>query len=186
MRLYIKNMVCIRCKMVVKSELENLGIRYSIVELGEAEISEEISHEKKAQLDIALRRQGLELMDDKKSQLIEKIKTIIIELIHYSDYPLKINLSDFLTSKLNYDYTYMANLFSEVQGTTIEHFFIFHKIERVKELLVYDELNLKEIAYKLHYSSVAHLSNQFKKVTGLTPSHFKQLKHKRRISLENI
>jgi AraC-like DNA-binding protein len=172
--------------MVVKSELEKLGLPYSLVELGEAEINEDISHEKKAQLDIALRKQGLELMDDKKSQLIEKIKTIIIELIHYSDYPLKINLSDFLTSKLNYDYTYMANLFSEVQGITIEHYFIDHKIERVKELLVYDELNLKEIAYKLHYSSVAHLSNQFKKVTGLTPSHFKQLKHKRRISLENL
>jgi AraC-like DNA-binding protein len=186
LKLYIKNMVCIRCKMVVKSELEKLGLQYSSIELGEAEISGEISQDMKDRLDIALKKQGLELMDDKKSKLIEKIKTIIIELIHYSDYPLKINLSDFLTSKLNYDYTYMANLFSEVQGTTIEHFFIYHKIERVKELLVYDELNLKEIAYKLHYSSVAHLSNQFKKVTGLTPSHFKQLKHKRRISLENL
>jgi AraC-like DNA-binding protein len=172
--------------MVVKSELERLGFQYTVIELGEAEITGEISQDKKAQLDIALKKQGLELMDDKKSQMIEKIKTIIIELIHYSDYPLKINLSDFLTSKLNYDYTYMANLFSEVQGTTIEHFFIYHKIERVKELLVYDELNLKEIAYKMHYSSVAHLSNQFKKITGLTPYHFKQLKHKRRISLENI
>lgn len=179
-------MVCIRCKMVVKSELDRLGLQYTFIELGEAEINGELSPDKKAQLNIALKKQGLELMDDKKSQLIEKIKTIIIELIRYSDYPLKINLSDFLTSKLNYDYTYLANLFSEVQGTTIEHFFIYHKIERVKELLVYDELNLKEIAYKLHYSSVAHLSNQFKKVTGLTPSHFKQLKHKRRISLENL
>lgn len=186
MRLYIKNMVCIRCKMVVKSELEKLRLQYTFIELGEAEINGEISAETKAELDIALKKQGLELMDDKKSMLIEKIKTIIIELIHYSDYPLKINLSDYLTSKLNYDYTYLANLFSEVQGITIEHFFIYHKIERVKELLVYDELNLKEIAYKLHYSSVAHLSNQFKKVTGLTPSHFKQLKRKRRISLENL
>lgn len=186
MRLYIKNMVCIRCKMVVKSELDKLGIQYTSIELGEAEINGEIAEVTKANLDTALQKQGLELMDDRKSMLIEKIKTVIIELIHYSDYPLKINLSDYLTSKINYDYTYLANLFSEVQGITIEHFFIFHKIERVKELLVYDELNLKEIAYKLHYSSVAHLSNQFKKVTGLTPSHFKQLKHKRRISLENL
>jgi AraC-like DNA-binding protein len=186
LRLYIKNMVCIRCKMVVKSELERLGLKYSVIELGEAEINSDISDDTKAKLDAALQKQGLELMDDRKSMLIEKIKTVIIELIHYSDYPLKINLSDYLTSKINYDYTYLANLFSEVQGTTIEHFFIYHKIERVKELLVYDELNLKEIAYKLHYSSVAHLSNQFKKVTGLTPSHFKQLKHKRRISLENL
>jgi AraC-like DNA-binding protein len=172
--------------MVVKSELYRLGLQYANIELGEAEIYGELTSEKKTELDTALKKQGLELMDDKKSQLIEKIKTIIIELIHYSDYPLKINLSDLLTSKLNYDYTYLANLFSDVQGTTIEHFFIYHKIERVKELLVYDELNLKEIAYKLHYSSVAHLSNQFKKITGLTPSHFKQLKHKKRISLENL
>jgi AraC-like DNA-binding protein len=172
--------------MVVKSELERLGLQHTVIELGEAEINGDISDDKKAKLDAALKKQGLELMDDKKSMLIEKIKTVIIELIHYSDFPLKINLSDYLTSRINYDYTYLANLFSEVQGTTIEHFFIYHKIERVKELLVYDELNLKEIAYKLHYSSVAHLSNQFKKVTGLTPSHFKQLKHKRRISLENI
>jgi AraC-like DNA-binding protein len=172
--------------MVVKSELEKLGLQYTLIELGEAEIKDDISDVTKSKLDAALQKQGLELMDDKKSMLIEKIKTVIIELIHYSEYPLKINLSDYLTSKINYDYTYLANLFSEVQGTTIEHFFIYHKIERVKELLVYDELNLKEIAYKLHYSSVAHLSNQFKKVTGLTPSHFKQLKHKRRISLENL
>jgi AraC-like DNA-binding protein len=156
------------------------------VELGEVEIIREISSEQRIQLDAGLKKTGLELMDSRKSILIEKIKIIIIELIHYSDYPLKINLSDYLTSKLNYDYTYLANLFTEVQGTTIEHFFIFHKIERVKELLVYDELNLKEIAFKLHYSSVAHLSNQFKKITGLTPSHFKKLKHKRRKSLEKL
>ena len=186
MKLYIKNMVCIRCKMVVKSELEKLELPYNYVELGEAEICGDIPSDKQERLNIALKKQGLELMDDRKSMLIEKIKTIIIELIHYSDYPLKINLSVYLTSKLNYDYTYLANLFSEVQGITIEHFFIYHKIERVKELLVYDELNLKEIAFKLHYSSVSHLSNQFKKVTGLTPSHFKELKHKRRISLENV
>lgn len=179
-------MVCIRCKMAVKAELERLGLKYTSVELGEVELEKEISSEERIKIDAGLKKSGLELMDDRKSIIIEKIKILIIELIHYSDYPLKINLSDYLTSKLKYDYTYIANLFSEVQGTTIEHFFIFHKIERVKELLVYDELNLKEIAYKLHYSSVAHLSNQFKKITGLTPSHFKQLKHKRRKSLERL
>ena len=179
-------MVCIRCKMAVKSELDRLGLNYTSLELGEVELNGEFSPELRTQLDAGLKKSGLELMDSRKSILIEKIKIIIIELIHYSDYPLKINLSDFLTSKLHYDYTYLANLFSEVQGTTIEHFFIYHKIERVKELLVYDELNLKEIAFKLHYSSVAHLSNQFKKITGLTPSHFKKLKHKRRKSLEKL
>jgi AraC-like DNA-binding protein len=172
--------------MAVKSELERLGLKYTSMELGLVEINREISLEQRILLDAGLKKSGLELMDGRKSILIEKIKIIIIELIHYSDNPLKVNLSDHLTSKLKYDYTYIANLFSEVQGTTIEHFFIYHKIERVKELLVYDELNLKEIAFKLHYSSVAHLSNQFKKVTGLTPSHFKQLKHKRRKSLEKL
>lgn len=172
--------------MVVKSELEKLGLHYSLVELGEAEIEDNISDEKRDQLNNALKKSGLELMDDKKSMLIERIKNLIIELVHYSDYELKINLSNYLSEKLNYDYTYLANLFSEVQGTTIEKFFINHKIEKVKELLVYDELNLKEIAFKLHYSSVSHLSSQFKKVTGLTPSHFRQIKQKRRTPLENV
>ncbi len=172
--------------MVVKSELEKLGLHYTTVELGEAEIIENISSDQKDQLDIGLRKSGLELMDDKKSMLIEKIKNIIVELVHYSDEQLKMNLSDYLSEKLNYDYTYLANLFSEVESTTIEKFFITHKIERVKELLVYDEFNLKEIVFKLHYSSVSHLSSQFKKVTGLTPSHFKHLKHKRRTALENV
>ena len=180
MKIYIQNMVCIRCKMVVKSELEKLGLHYITVDLGEAEIMEEISAEQLANLSIALKKTGLELMDDKKSILVEKIKTIIIELVHYTDEQIKINLSDYLSEKLNYNYTYLANLFSEVKGTTIEQFYLAHKIEKVKELLVYDELNLTEIAWKLHYSSVAHLSNQFKKMTGLTPSHFKNLKHKRR------
>jgi AraC-like DNA-binding protein len=179
-------MVCIRCKMVVKSELEKLGLHYNVVELGEAEIKENISLAQRDKLNIALKKSGLELMDDKKSMLIERIKNIIIELVHYSEEQPKINLSDFLSEKLNHDYTYLANLFSEVEGTTIEKFFIAHKIELVKELLVYDELNLTEIAFKLHYSSVAHLSNQFKKITGLTPSHFRQLKVKRRIMLEDL
>ena len=186
MKLYIKNMVCIRCKMVVKSELEKLGLHHIVVDLGAAEIKEDISPEQLEKLDTALKKSGLELMDDKKSMLIERIKIIIIELVHYSDEELKINLSDYISEKLNYNYTYLASLFSEVHGTTIEKYYIMHKIERVKELLVYEELNLTEIAYKLHYSSVAHLSSQFKKITGLTPSHFKQLKNKRRSALENV
>ena len=186
MKLYIKNMVCIRCKMVVKDELAKLGLHYVIVDLGEAEVMENISTDQHDQLKAALLRSGLELMDDKKSVLIEKIKKVIIELVHYSEEPLATNFSEYLSKKLDHDYTYLANLFSEVQGTTIEKFLITHKIERVKELLVYNELNLTEIAYQMHYSSVAHLSSQFKKVTGLTPSHFKQLKEKRRDMLENI
>jgi AraC-like DNA-binding protein len=179
-------MVCIRCKMVVKDELAKLGLHYIFVELGEADILETMSAEQHDKFKIALLKSGLELMDDKKSVLIQKIKNVIIELIHYSDEPLVVNFSVFLSDKLHYDYTYLANLFSEVQGTTIEKFIIAHKIERVKELLVYNELNLTEIAYLLHYSSVAHLSTQFKKVTGLTPSHFKQLKDKRRSVLEIV
>jgi YesN/AraC family two-component response regulator len=179
-------MVCIRCKMVVKSELEKLGLHYNVVELGEAEIREDISAEQLNQLSHALKKSGLELMDDKKSILVEKIKTIIIELVHYTDEQIKINLSDYLSEKLNHNYTYLANLFSEVKGTTIEKFYLNHRIEKVKELLVYDELNLTEIADKLHYSSIAHLSNQFKKMTGLTPSHFKNLKRKRRSALGNL
>jgi AraC-like DNA-binding protein len=179
-------MVCIRCKMVVKSELEKLGLHYVTVELGEVEINEDITAEQLDNLGIGLKKAGLELMDDKKSILVEKIKTIIIELVHYTDEQIKVNLSDYLSEKLKYDYTYLANLFSEVKGTTIEKYYLTHKIEKVKELLVYDELNLTEIAYKLHYSSVAHLSNQFKKMTGLTPSHFKDLKHKRRSTLDNM
>jgi AraC-like DNA-binding protein len=179
-------MVCIRCKMVVKEELKKLGLHYVVVELGEVEIMEDITVEQHQKFKTALLSSGLELMDDKKSMLIEKIKNAIVELIHHSDEQIRVNLSDFLSEKLHYDYTYLANLFSEVQGTTIEKFFIAHKIERVKEFLVYDELNLTEIAYLMHYSSVAHLSAQFKKITGLTPSHFKSLRHKRRSMLENL
>jgi len=179
-------MVCIRCKMVVKAELTKLGLHYTVVDLGEVEILENISAEQLDQLKTALLKSGLELMDDKKSVLIQKIKNVIVELVHYSDEPLVIKFSEYLSQTLNHDYTYLANLFSEVQGTTIEKFVIAHKIERVKELLVYDELNLTEIASLMHYSSVAHLSNQFKKVTGLTPTHFKQLKDKRRSMLEDV
>ena len=178
-------MVCIRCQMVVKSELERLGLHYTSVELGEAEISGNISTEQLDLLNVALKKAGLALMDDNKTILVEKIKTIIIEMVHYSDEQIKINLSDYLSEKLNHNYTYLSNLFTEVKGTTIEKFYLSHKIEKVKELLVYDELNLTEIAWKLHYSSVAHLSNQFKKMTGLTPSHFKNLKNNKRIDLGN-
>lgn len=179
-------MVCIRCKMVVKSELEKLGIPYTKVELGEADVREAISVVQLNELKLALKKAGLELMDDKKSILVEKIKTLIIELVHYKDEQIKINLSDYLSEKLNHNYTYLANLFSETKGTTIENFYLSHKIEKVKELIVYDELNLTQIADKLHYSSVAHMSNQFKKMTGLTPSHFKKLKHIRRSVLGEV
>jgi len=172
--------------MVVKSELEKLGLHFISVELGEAVIKEEISPDQLIRLKVGLKKSGLELMDDKKSILVERIKTTIIELVHYTDEQIKINLSDYLSEKLNYNYTYLSNLFSEVKGTTIEKFYLSNKIERVKELLVYDELNLSEIAWKLHYSSVAHLSNQFKKMTGLTPSHFKNLKNKRRNALGDM
>ncbi len=179
-------MVTIRCKMVVKSELKKLGLHYTTVELGEVETMEDLSPVQLAALDLALRKTGLELMDDQKSILVEKIKTIIIELVHYNDDQLKVNLSEYLSEKLNHSYSFLANIFSEVKGITIENFFLAHKIEKVKELLVYDELSLTEIAYRLHYSSVSHLSNQFKKMTGLTPSHFKNLKHKRRLTLESL
>jgi AraC-like DNA-binding protein len=179
-------MVSARCKMLVKEELKKLGFFFAIVDMGIVDIMGDITKEEHEQIRIALLRSGLELMDDKKAVLIEKIKNTIIEMVHYSDKLPKTNFSDYLSEKLNYDYTYLANLFSEVQGTTIEKFIISHKIERVKELIIYDELNLTEIAWNMHYSSVAHLSNQFKKITGLTPSHFKKLKIKRRKALEDI
>ena len=186
MKLYIKYMVSNRCKMLVKEELKKLNLHFILVDLGEVEIMEELSQEKRQELSEALAESGLELMEDKKSIIIEKIKTVIINMVHHSDELLKVNFSDFLSEKLNYDYTYLANLFSEVQGTTIGHFLISHKIERIKELIIYDELNITEIAWKMNYSSVAHLSNQFKKETGLTPSHFKQLKIKRRLPIEEV
>jgi AraC-like DNA-binding protein len=172
--------------MAVKEELKKLGVHFIVVELGEVEIMENISGEQREQLKIGLLNSGLELMDDRKAMLIEKIKNIVIEMVHHSDELIKTNFSDFLSEKLNHDYTYLANLFSEVQGMTIEHFIISHKIERIKELIIYNELNITEIAFKMNYSSVAHLSNQFKKVTGLSPSHFKNMKDKRRSPIEEI
>lgn len=186
MNLHIKNMVSNRCKMIVKSELEKLGLHSTAINFGEVEITEDIAEETKNLLNFNLNKSGLALIDDRKLILVEKIKNIIIELVHYSDTQLKINLSDYLSQKLNYDYTYLSNLFSGNQGITIEHYYLNHKIERIKELLIYGELNISEIATKLHYSSVAHLSNQFKKLTGLTPSHYKNLKVKIRKPLENM
>ena len=186
MKLYIKYMVSIRCKMLVKAELTKLGLHYVNVDLGVVEIMEQISNQQQDQLKKALLKSGLELMDDKKAILIEKINSVIIEMVHYSDELPRTNFSDYLSEKLNYDYTYLANIFSETKGITIEQFIIRHKIERAKELIIYDELNISEIARKLHYSSVAHLSQQFKKITGLTPSFFKSLKLKRRSTLENV
>lgn len=186
MKLYIKYMVSLRCKMLVKQELKKLGIRYVIVELGMVEILEDITHEQREQLREVLPQSGLELLDDKKSILIEKIKNVIVEMVHYAEALPNINYSDYLSEKLGYDYTYLANVFSEVKGITIQQFIIIHKIEKVKELLLYEEFNLTEISYKLNYSSVAHLSNQFKKVTGLTPSFYKKLKQKRQFNLEDL
>lgn len=179
-------MVCIRCQMVVKSELEKLGLHYSYVKIGEADIVEDLQHEELEQLNIGLKKSGLVLIDDKKSILVEKLRSAIIELVHFTEDQIKVNLSDFLSEKLDYDYTYLANLFSEINGVTIEKFYLTHKIERVKELIVYGDLNLSEIAWKLHYSSVAHLSNQFKKFTGLTPTQFKMLKIKSQDSINNV
>lgn len=172
--------------MIVKSELEKLKLHHTIVELGEVEIKGNLTAQKQAQLKSALVKFGLELMDDQKTMLIEKVKNIIVEMIHYNHELPKTNFSDYLSEKLHYDYTYLSNLFSEVKGITIEHYIISHKIERAKEMLIYNEHTLTEIAYQLHYSSVSHLSNQFKKVTGLTPSFFKKMKHKRLIGRENL
>jgi AraC-like DNA-binding protein len=172
--------------MAVKEELKKLGLHYIVVDYGEVDIMENITMEQKEKFTLGLLNSGLELIDDKRSVLIGKIKNVIIEMIHHSDELIKINFSIFLSDKLHHDYTYLANLFSEVQGITIEHFIINHKIERIKELIIYDELNITEIAHKMNYSSVSHLSNQFKKVTGLSPSHFKKLKIKRLTPIEEI
>jgi AraC-like DNA-binding protein len=187
MKLHIKYMVSLRCKMVVTAELDKLGLHYGAIDLGEVVLKDDISSEQREKLSIALLKSGLELMDDNKAKLIEKTKNIIVEMVHYSEEYPKTNFSDYLSEKLNYDYTHLSNLFSQVAGCTIENYIISQKIERVKELLLYDELNLTEIASKLHYSSVAHLSTQFKRETGLTPTFFKQMKQfKKRIALEEV
>lgn len=172
--------------MMVKEELKKLGLKYVVVDLGVVEILEDITQEQREQLKRNLLKSGLELLDDKKSILIDQIKNVVIEMIHYSDELPKTNYSDYISEKIGYDYTYLSNIFSEVKGITLQQFIIMHRIEKVKELLLYNELNLTEISYKLQYSSVAHLSNQFKKVTGLSPSFYKQLKKKRMGNLENL
>lgn len=186
MKLYIKYMVSLRCKMLVKEELIKLGFKCINVDLGTAEIKEDITPEKKELLRKILLKSGLELLEDSKNILIEKIKSVIIEMIHYEDRIPRVNYSTYISEKLNYDYSYLSNTFSEVKGITIQQYIIFHKIEKVKELLLYDQLTLTEISYKLHYSSVAHLSNQFKKVTGLSPSFYKDLKQKRFENFDNL
>ena len=186
MKLNIKNMVCSRCKMVVKAQLEKMGFHPVAVNLGEVEIEKELSKVELADLDRTLKMLGFELIDNKKSQTIEKIKNAIVTLVHHSDHDIHTTLSAFITAKLHQDYNYLSNLFSEVQGTTIEKYFISQRIEKAKELLVYDELTLSEIAYKLGYSSVSYLSNQFKKTTGFTPSYFKTLKENKRRNIEEL
>lgn len=186
LKLHIKFMVSARCKLAVKEVLKNMGLHYLIVDLGEVDVMEKLTLDQREELKAALLSAGFELMDDKRAVLIERIKNVIVEMVHYSEELIKINFSDYLSEKLQHDYTYLANLFSEVQGTTIEQFIIAHKVERIKELIIYDELNITEIAYKMNYSSVAHLSNQFKKVTGLSPMHFKKLKERRRNQLEDV
>ncbi|MBS1666482.1 helix-turn-helix domain-containing protein [Chitinophaga defluvii] len=184
--LYIKNMVCNRCILVVQNELDKIGLDVKDIKLGEVMLGKEPTPEEKAILAKVLIPLGFEIIDDKKSRIIEKIKNVIIEVVHYQENDNKTTLSDVLSDKLHHDYNYLSNLFSEVEGTTIEKYFIAQKIEKVKELLVYDELSLSEIAYRLNYSSVAYLSNQFKKVTGLTPSHFKQIREDRRKPLDEV
>lgn len=187
MKLYIKHMVSLRCKLAVREELRNLGIGYLSIDLGVVELNQDITHVQRVKLQKALIGSGLELMEDKNAILIERIKITIIEMVHFSDEYLKYKFSNYLSEELGYDYAYLANLFSSVKGITIEKYIILNKIERVKELLLYDELSLKEISYKMHYSSVAHLSTQFKKTTGLTPTYFKQLaQHRQRIAIEDL
>lgn len=186
MIIHIKNMVSVRCIMIVKAELEQLGLKVKKVKLGYADIKGQLSKAQKIELDIALRKFQLELMDDKKNILVERIKNEIIEMVHFNEEIPKVNYSKYLSDRLALNYTYLSNTFSELTGTTIEHYIIHHKIERVKELLMYDELNLTEISYRLHYSSVAHLSNQFKKVTGFTPTMYKNSKKNTRKALELV
>lgn len=185
-RLFIKYMVSLRCKMKVKEELRKLNIKYGVVDLGVVEIFKDISPEIKELLRINLKKSGLELLDDKRSILIERIQNAIVEMIHHADELPKVNYSVYISEKLGLDYTYLSNIFAEVKGYTLQNFIIMHKVEKVKELLFYDELNLTEISYRLQYSSVAHLSSQFKKITGLTPTFYKQLRKSRKVNLENI
>ncbi|MCP1996073.1 AraC family transcriptional regulator [Flavobacterium sp. HSC-61S13] len=184
--LFIKNMVCNRCILVVQNEMDKLGLVVKNMTLGEVLLEKDLTAEERVAVESALVPLGFEVIDDKKSRMIEQIKNVIIDVVHYQDNDVKTNLSDILSEKLQHDYNYLSNLFSEVEGVTIEKYFIAQKVERIKELLVYDELSLSEIAHRLNYSSVAYLSNQFKKVTGLTPSHFKQIRDEKRKPLDKV
>jgi AraC-like DNA-binding protein len=186
MKIHIKYMVSARCKILVRDVLNAMGLHFVLVELGEVDIMENITTMQKEQLRIELQNAGLELMEDKRAILLEKIKRTIINVVHNREEDTRINFSHYLSDKLKYDYTYIANAFSEASGTTIEQYMIAQKVERIKELITYDELNISEIAWKMNYSSAAHLSNQFKKVTGLTPSQFKNLKNKNRIAIDKV
>jgi AraC-like DNA-binding protein len=179
-------MVSLRCKMMVKEQLQKLGIHYNSVEIGMAELAEDLTQNQRDQLKMNLLQSGLELLEDKRNILIEQIKNSVTEMIHEEEEVLMSNNSDYISKKLHYNYTYLSNVFSEIKGITIQQYIILHKIECVKELLIYDELSLTQIAYKMHYSSVAHLSNQFKKITGLTPSYFKRVKVLRQMKVEEM
>jgi AraC-like DNA-binding protein len=179
-------MVSLRCKMLVSEKLFNLGINYFSVELGEVLLLEGITTQQREQLKNKLLESGLELMDERRAIIIEQIKNVIIEMVHHTEQLPKFKFSEHLSQKLDYNYTYLANLFSQTEGITIEQFILHHKVERIKELIIYNELSLSEISYKLNYSSAAALSNQFKKVTGLTPSFYKHLKEKRKVNLESV
>ena len=186
MKIYIKNMVTIRCKMIVKSVLADLGLSYNSVELGEAEVKDNITDKQRGELKTALLKYGLELLEDPKAVLINKIKNVIVEMVHYEEELPKIKNSVYIARKLKHSYTYLSNIFSEVTGTSIQQFILAHKIERIKELLLYDELSIKQISYQMNYSSEAHLTNQFKKITGLTPNFFRHLKNKRMLALDKV
>lgn len=186
MKLYIKNMVCRRCITAVQKIFEDAGYLIQDISLGEVTIAEQPGDDAIHNIDITLNKLGFELIDDRRSRIIEKIKNLIINLVHHSKQPLNLNVSDYLTREMNYEYSYLSNLFSDVEGNTIEHFFISQKIERIKELLTYDELSLKEIAFMLGYSSPAYLSSQFKKQTGFTPGHFKAIKASKRNYIDDL
>jgi AraC-like DNA-binding protein len=186
MKFYIKNMVCRRCITAVQKIFDDAGYAVQEISLGEVTIAEQPDDDAINKIDVTLNKLGFELIDDRRSRLIEKVKNLIIDLVHHSKEPLNLNVSDYLTRAMNYEYNYLSNLFSEVEGNTIEHFFISQKIERIKELLTYDELSLKEIAFKLGYSSAAYLSSQFKKQTGFTPGHFKAIKASKRNYIDDL
>lgn len=186
MTIYIKNMACLHCQELVKTELEKLGLHKTVINQGEVKISHELSPFKKAELDKALKRSGFELMDPRKVMLVKRIRGIVDEMLHYSEEQMRQVLPGYLSRKLKYDYNYLSQLFSEVYNTTIEKYFVLSKIERVKELLVYYRLNLTEVTYQLNFNSVAQLTNQFREVTGISPNNFQKIKYIRQTTQQNV